>query len=217
MPGFAARLYNRLVQTKAIERQQREIAQDLVSRIPRGRVLDVGTGPGKLLCEVHQLNADIELFGLDISEAMVQLARENLAGMRADIRLGDIRNTDYKDNFFDLVTCTGSFYLWDDPIDGLREIFRILKAGCSAILFETYRDFNELEVRRSLKTNLASEGLARRLITPVFLKRQLRMTYSVEALAGIIKDSPFANRYAIEKIRLGGLPAWLRVELTRGA
>ena len=95
LPDIAARLYNRLTQTKAIGRQHREIAQDLISRIERGRMLDIGTGPGKLLFEVHQLNPDIELFGFDISGAMVQLARKKLKGIKVNIECGDIRQTNY--------------------------------------------------------------------------------------------------------------------------
>ncbi|MCJ7540201.1 MAG: class I SAM-dependent methyltransferase, partial [Desulfobacterales bacterium] len=124
LPDFAARLYNSLTQTKAIERQQREIAHDLISRIERGRMLDIGTGPGKLLFEVHQLNPGLELFGLDISEAMVQLAKKSLKGIKVNIECGDIRQTNYEDDFFDIITCTGSFYLWDNPEEGLEEIYR---------------------------------------------------------------------------------------------
>jgi ubiquinone/menaquinone biosynthesis C-methylase UbiE len=110
LPGFAAGLYNNLMKTRAIERQYREIAQELASRIKNGRVLDIGTGPGKLLIEIYRLKPELELFGLDISEAMVYLARKNLAGIPADIQRGDIRYTRYPDDFFDLITCTGSFY-----------------------------------------------------------------------------------------------------------
>lgn len=215
MPGFAARLYNNLTQTKAIEHQHRDIARDLVSRVGHGRMLDIGTGPGRLLFEVHQLNPSIELFGLDISESMVQLAKKNLAAINTEIRQGDIRHTDYDDNFFDIVTSTGSFYLWDNPEECLEEIFRILKASRSAYLFETYQDFSEREVQEALKTNLREEGLGRKLITPVFLTKQLRMAYPTSEIADIIKHTSFANSHTIEKITLGGLPAWLRIKLTK--
>ena len=84
--GFAARLYSSLTKTRAIKRQHQEIARDLVSRIERGRMLDIGTGPGKLLFEIHQINPGIELFGLDISESMVQLAKKNLVGISVNVR-----------------------------------------------------------------------------------------------------------------------------------
>jgi ubiquinone/menaquinone biosynthesis C-methylase UbiE len=217
LPGLAARLYNSLTRTRAIERQHQEIAHDLVSRIECGRMLDIGTGPGKLLFEVHQLNPGIELFGLDISEAMVQLARENLTGINVNIQCGDVRHTNYTDNFFDIVTCTGSFYLWDHPEECLEEIFRILKKSQSAYLFETYQDFNESEVQEALKANLRGESLVRRLITPLFLMKQLRMTYRTSEIAEIIQCTSFAGSHSLEKITLGGLPACLRIRLTKCA
>ena len=217
LPGFAARLYDNLVRTKAIECQHRDIAQDLVSNIEAGRLLDIGFGPGRLLLEIHRLNSRIELYGLDISEAMIELAKENLAGLVVDLRRGSIRHTDYDDDFFDIVTCTGSFYLWNDPIASLEEIYRILKSGRSAYLFETYKDFSKAEVQRALKANLREENLARRLITPVFLRRQLKMAYQTSEIAGIIKRTDFASSYSLEKIMLGGLPAWVRVRLTKTA
>jgi ubiquinone/menaquinone biosynthesis C-methylase UbiE len=217
LPRFAARLYNSLTYLKAIERRHREIAHDLVSRIERGRLLDVGTGPGKLLLEVHQLNPDIELFGLDISEAMVQLARKNLAGIDASVQRGDIQSTDFSDDFFEMVTCTGSFYLWDSPEQGLEELFRILKKSQSAYLFETYQDCNKSEVQEALKANLRGESLVRRLTTPVFLKKLLRMTYRINEIAEIIQRTRFAASHSLEKITLGGLPAWLRIRLTKCA
>lgn len=215
LPGFAAKLYNSLTQTRNIEHQHQEIASDLVSRIEYGRLLDIGPGPGRLLSEIHQLNPRIDLFGLDISEAMIQFARQNLAGIRVNLCRGDIRHTDYEDDFFDIVTCTGSFYLWDNPEEGLKEIFRILKESRSAYLFETYQDFNETDVREALKNNLKGESLVRRLIAPFFLMRQFRMTYRISEVEEIIKRTCFTNSYTIEKVILGGLPAWLRIELTK--
>jgi ubiquinone/menaquinone biosynthesis C-methylase UbiE len=217
LPSFAARLYNSLTKTKAIERQHQEIARDLVSKIEHGRILDVGTGPGRLLLEIHRLNPDIELFGLDISESMVQLARKNLVGISVNVRQGDIRHTDYENDFFDIVTCTGGFYLWDNSEECLEEIFRILKKSQSAYLFETYQDFNESEVQEALKANLRGESLVRRLITPLFLMKQFRMTYRTGEIAEIIQRTNFAGSYSLEKITLGGLPAWLRIRLTKCA
>ena len=182
LPGFAARLYNNLSKTKAIEQQHREIAHDLVSRVESGRILDVGTGPGRLLLEIHHLNPNIALFGLDISEAMVQLAQKNLAGVYAELRQGNIQQTDYDDNFFDSMTCTGSFYLWDNPEACLAKVFRILKEDRPAYFFETYKDVDRAEVQAALRTNLKGERLLRRLITPIFLKRQLKMTYQTSEI-----------------------------------
>lgn len=146
---------------------------------------------------------------------MVELAQRQLSGVGANIRLGDIQHTGYAADFFDLVTCTGSFYLWDFPRECLEEVFRILKPHQSAYLFETFKDCDMRELRKVLKTNLGGENLVRRTLAPHFLMKQLRMTYSKDEVAGIIHQTSFAHSYAIDPVRLGGLPAWLRIRLTK--
>ena len=55
--------HDSFTRTRAIEQQHSDIAHDLVSKVGHGRLLDVGTGPGRLLLEVQRLRPDIELFG----------------------------------------------------------------------------------------------------------------------------------------------------------
>jgi len=215
LPRFGARLYDSLMRTRAIEAQFKEIAQDLVSRVSHGRLLDIGTGPGRLLIEIHKLNPDIELFGLDISDSMVQLAKKSLTAIGADLRQGNIRSTSYESNFFDIITCTGSFYLWDHPEECLEEVYRILKEGQSAYLFETYKDFCDDEFNEALRANLQKENLLRRWIAPLLLKRQLKMTYRTDEVAEIMRHTSFANSYMIDKMAMAGLPIWLRIKLTK--
>jgi ubiquinone/menaquinone biosynthesis C-methylase UbiE len=215
MPSFVTRLYASLTHIESIQRQHHEIAIELTNRLDTGRLLDVGTGPGFLLTEIHKIKSLIELHGLDISSAMVELARKQLGDIPADLRVGDIRKTDYPEKYFDVITCTGSFYLWDEPEKGLSEIYRILKVGSSAFLFETYKDHDVQAVQKAIHDNLRRENILRRMISPRFLMRQLQMTYTTGEIVEIIKKTPFANNFAVEKITLGGLPAWLRIRLSR--
>lgn len=215
MPSFATRLYASLTHIQSIQRQHHEIAVELTNQLDTGRLLDVGTGPGYLLAEIHNIKPLIELHGLDISSAMVDLARKRLGDIPADLCVGDIRNSNYPDTYFDIITCTGSFYLWDEPAKGLMEIYRILKVGGSVFLFETYRDHDEHAVLIAIRNNLRSENWLRRFISPRFLMRQLQMTYTTDEITDLIKKTPFVNNFAVEKITLGGLPAWLRIRLSR--
>ncbi len=217
LPGFAARLYDSLMRARAMQLQYREIACDLASRIDRGRILDVGTGPGWLLFELCQLSPAFELYGMEISASMVELAKRQLSGYAIVIQQGDIRNSTYDDDFFDMVTCTGSFYLWDFPRECLEEIFRILKPRHSAYLFETYSDCERSTVRNALKSNLAEENLVRRVLAPRFFMKQLRMTYETAEIVAIIRQTRFAPSFSIDRIRLAGLPAWVRIRLTKEA
>jgi len=215
LPAFAAILYTKLTQTRGIEAQQREIASDLASRLRQGRLLDVGTGPGSLLVEIHRLNPALELFGLDVSRSMVDLARKRLNGLAVEVRHCDVRNSGFPDGFFDLVTCTGSLYLWDFPVECLDEIFRILKPLRSGIFFETYKDCDHLEVRDAIKSNLKAENRILQLLAPRFFAKQLRMTYTADELGEIINHTRFAPTHSTEPIRLAGVPAWLRITVTK--
>jgi ubiquinone/menaquinone biosynthesis C-methylase UbiE len=215
LPHFAARLYDSMMQNKATRQQYKEIALDLVSRFEAGRLLDIGTGPGYLLREIHNLNPDIELYGLDISAAMVDQARRNLVEIQAELRQGSIEATEYESGFFDLITCSGSFYLWDHPQAGLEEIFRLLKKGQSAFLFETHREIDEKLVRKKMRENLRGENLVRRWLSPRFLEKQLRMTYSKEEIIRILGETQFAGRFMINEVIIAGLPVWLRIQLEK--
>lgn len=59
---------------KGIRDLHREIAQDMVSRIESGRLLDVGTGPGRLLREFYLVYPHIHLYGLGKSSIKFEYA-----------------------------------------------------------------------------------------------------------------------------------------------
>lgn len=215
MPDFGALLYDWLAgRPRTMDIHRQEVARDLASRLERGRLLDVGTGHGRLLGEIGKVNPAIDLYGLDISPAMVRRARRNLRGIHADLRQGSICSSGYQTDFFHLVTCTGSFYLWDEPAEGLREIHRILAPGASAHLFEPCADTSEEDLRR-IGPVLRRETLFRRLIGPLFLRLAVRMGVRIDDTEELLDAGPFRGRYAMERTTLAGLPIWLHLTLTK--
>jgi ubiquinone/menaquinone biosynthesis C-methylase UbiE len=217
LPPFAARLYDNMMQSDATQMQYKEIAQDLVSRMENGRLLDIGTGPGHLLREIHKLNPTIELYGLDISNSMVEQARRNLAEIKVDLQCGNIKATNYESDFFDLITCSGSFYLWDNPNECLEEIHRILRDGGAAYLYETHRDIDKQKLRRRMRENLKGDNMIRKFLAPRFFIKQIGMTYSKLEIIDIIDKTKFVKRNKIEEITIYNLPVWLRVKLEKYA
>ncbi len=215
LPPFAAKIYDRFLNIKPIEIQHKQIAQDLISRLPHGRLLDIGTGPGRLLMEIHKLNPEIELYGLDIAKSMIQLAKKNLVGIQVNLSQGNIHQTHYENDFFDAITCTGSFYLWDHPKESLEEIFRILKENRSAYLFEIYRDCNIDEFKQALKVNLREVNFLRKIFSPFAINKAIRMSYRIDEVEEIIKETIFAQSYRVENIILSRLPIWMRITLTK--
>jgi ubiquinone/menaquinone biosynthesis C-methylase UbiE len=215
LPKFGAELYNRLIQIRPVKLQVEQIAQDLTSRISEGRLLDVGTGPGRLLLAINRINPDIDLFGQDLSASMIQLATRNLSGIKIDLRQENIKRTSYESNYFDLVTSTGSLYLWDDPEQGIEEIFRILKESRCAILYEPYKDFDLDKFSIAFKSNLRQVNLLMRLIGPLLMRKITRTAYRVDEYNDIIRNTRFADSCKIDRMVLGNLPIWLRIKLTK--
>ena len=216
-PGFAAGLYSMLTRTRPLQQQYQEVAAYLTGQVHSGRLLDVGMGPGWLLLDLHRLKPELQLYGLDISKAMVGLAQQHLVGVTTDLKMANVCVTGYEDDFFDAVVCTGSFYLWDRPEQGLEELHRVLKLGCSAHLFETNRDYDRNAYTAAMKANLKREGLALRLFGPLLLAKALPMAYRSGDVEAIVGRTSFAGRCRIENVTLAGLPIWMHIQLTKGA
>jgi len=214
-PKFAAKLYDTMMKKDAMKLQRVQIAEILTHYINEGKILDIGTGHGRLLAEIFNKNPKIELYGLDISEKMIELARLNLYDIPVNLQQGNITKTNFKADYFDLITCTGSFYLWNSPVDALNEIHRILKPQKRAILFESHKEYDKDELKGAIKKNLQKENFFNKKIIPNFLKKQLRMTYEISEVEEIINKSLFKNNSSINKITLANLPIWLKIELKK--
>lgn len=216
MPSFAARLYDNLTSVKGVNKTFEDISLFVDSFLKHGKLLDIGTGPGRLLLEINKKNPQLDLFGLDISASMLDIAKQNLKSIdRIDLRVGNIVQTDYQDNFFDSIVSSGSFYNWDSPVDGLNEIYRILQSGKTAFIFESKKDYNKSLLNSRLRENLKGYNFIRRKLSKYFLKKQLRMTYSISEFDKILKQTKFRNNYKIHEIELGNLPIYVRIDLKK--
>lgn len=105
-----------------------------------GRLLDVGTGPGWLLLALERSLPEVEAIGVDISAAMVSVARKNLARLgcsRAiEVRQAGADALPFPADTFDAVVSTWSLHHWKDPVTGLNEVYRVLKPGGYALMYD---------------------------------------------------------------------------------
>jgi ubiquinone/menaquinone biosynthesis C-methylase UbiE len=215
LPRIGSMVYDSLMRGSPMQLHYEEIAKDVTNRLPTGRLLDIGTGPGRLLGVIHQTNPTLELYGLDISDAMIQQAQKNLHGMGINLHQGNIRHTDFPDGYFDLVICSGSFYLWDQPEEGLQEVYRILKSGKTACLYECDRESDRQALQAGLRKNVQHLNILSRIIGPLAIRQALDAAYSKTEITNIIKQTPFASSFSIEDISLSGLAIWVRVGLSK--
>ncbi len=121
----------------------KEVADDVRRELVSGSVLDVGTGPGRLVVEIARRRPDLRITGLDLSRTMLALARRNFAraGLRGvELRLSDVADLPFPSGSFDLVVSTSSFHHWRDPVRGLKECIRVIAPGGSCLIYELRRD-----------------------------------------------------------------------------
>lgn len=77
--------------------------------VATGRVLDVGTGPGRIALRLARLNPGLTIDGIDLSQSMLALATANAAraGVSGRVRfsIGDAKEIPFPDATFDMVIC----------------------------------------------------------------------------------------------------------------
>lgn len=101
---------------------------------PGGKALDIGYGNGYLLSMLDK-KQKLDLYGIDISEDMLQLATQrNRAAAesgRLHLEVGDCCDLKYENDTFEVVTSINTVYFWSDTVKGLSEIRRVLTNGAN--------------------------------------------------------------------------------------
>ncbi len=98
-----------------------------------GRVLEVAIGTGLNLEHYPDKAA---LTGIDLSPAMLQLARQRVRdlGRVVDLRVGDAEALEFPDASFDSVVCTFSLCAIPDHRRAIAEMVRVLRPGGTLLL-----------------------------------------------------------------------------------
>jgi ubiquinone/menaquinone biosynthesis C-methylase UbiE len=162
------------------------------------------------------------LSGLDLSGAAIEVARERLADLEVDLQVGSIERTTYEDGTFDVVTCNASMSYWQDPVACFDEVYRILKPGGAAVLFEPQKEIDLDEVVATIKENLADAGPWRRFLAVNLNRFALRwgrgvgLTLRSEAeLSELAGRSRFGEDHRIERVTLQNLPIFACITLVK--
>jgi ArsR family transcriptional regulator len=109
----------------------------LIPPQPEGRLLDIGTGTGRVL----ELLAPRfkEALGVDASKAMLALARARLSGpdfAHCGVRLADMYRLPLADHAFDTVVLQMVLHHAEDPAGAVREATRVLSPGGTLLVID---------------------------------------------------------------------------------
>jgi ubiquinone/menaquinone biosynthesis C-methylase UbiE len=149
MEGFQARWYAKNRGTEAQLAQYRRQAAEVTAGLPDGaEILEVAPGPGFFAVELAKRGYRVT--GLDISHTMVEIARENRAGLDIDFRQGDVTQAPFADESFDLVVCQAAFKNFRKPVTALNEMHRVLRPGGFAVIHDLNHEATAADIDREV-------------------------------------------------------------------
>lgn len=113
--------------------------------IMTGEVLDLGTGTGLLAIEFAKRIPNVDIIGIDLSNLVLKVAQENIQKinipLRISFRKGNIEQTPFKSDNFNLVISTNTLHLVKNPINMFNEIQRVLKPKGKFIISDLRRSW----------------------------------------------------------------------------
>ena len=95
-------------------------------------VLDVGCGPGTITVDLAHLVAPGLVTGVDLSEEVVEVARETSEGRHVDnvrFAVDDVYDLSFAESTFDVVFAHQVLQHLSRPVDALMEMRRVLRDG----------------------------------------------------------------------------------------
>jgi ubiquinone/menaquinone biosynthesis C-methylase UbiE len=100
-----------------------------------GDTLEVAVGTGRNFAFYP---ADITIAGIELSPAMLSIARQHAAdlALRVDLQEGDAQALPFDNNRFDTVVCTLSLCAIPDPGAAIAEMRRVLRPGGRLLLLD---------------------------------------------------------------------------------
>ena len=201
IPGLLATSYEKATRM-AIESYYSHVADEIVSNLTEGIVLDLGTGPGYLPIEIAKRSLAIKIVGIDLTLKLIQMAQKNAleAGLkdRLNFQVGNAASLLFDDASFDMVISTGMLHSLRDPVKVLIEIYRVLKKGGEAWIFDPAKIASQINLNKWKASLTFRERFFLWLFKLLKLHNPIK-TFSRNEAVAFIEDTDFKD-YRIEKM-----------------
>jgi ubiquinone/menaquinone biosynthesis C-methylase UbiE len=209
IPTPGAIFYNATV-AKVLRNPETKIANDIVAKMGKGTVLDLGSGTGYLAIEIARKASGLQVHGIDLSRRMVKIARRHAKGVdNARFVFGNAARLPFKDNSIDLVVSTGASHHWKTPRLVFDECYRVLKTGQEAWIYDGCPEVfaNPADRRKAKKEyGFLIDRLGYRVST---LHGFTREEYQTE-IKGMLEQTAFKGNYQMALTDI-----WMKITLRK--
>jgi ubiquinone/menaquinone biosynthesis C-methylase UbiE len=132
-----------------------------------------------------------QVTGLDISHTFVTIARHHAkeAGVGAEFHQGDAAVMPFDAESFDLIVCQAAFKNFVHPRSALSEMYRVLRAGGTAVIQDMSSDASHADIEREVKA--MQLGRVSSFTTKGTLEMLKRRAYSPAKFELLAQESPF--------------------------
>ena len=200
IPAPFASLYEKAARL-VVEDYYVGVAREIADFLKTGLILDLGTGPGYLPIEIVKRSPHLRVVGIDLSRRLIKTAQDNAlkAGLEDKLRfeVGNAARLTFQDNAYDMVISTGMLHALRDPVQVLKESYRVLKPGGEAWIYDPARVTSQVD----MKTWRASLTLSEKLMKAIFAffaRLNPPHPYDKREATALIGNTPF-QEYDIQE------------------
>ncbi len=168
--------FGSLVISRLLNKVNGQIVNATIAQLdvrPEHHVLEIGFGGGSALSRLVKGASSGVITGVDISPEMVRRAerrfRRDIQTGRMRVQVGEAAHLPFGAAVFDRVFTINTIYFWPNTMEGLGEIYRVLKQGGMAAI--------------SIRSK---EKMAKRVVT----KYGFRL-FSADDVAGLMRQAGF--------------------------
>lgn len=197
-PHWISKGYERVQVKKFLKLCIENVSKELIERLPAGKVVDYGSGPGSIPITLAKNCPYAEIIGVDKSTAMIQIAKENVQREKLEQRIQFIptngRGIPLEKDSVDFIYSNFSLFVWNDPYSIINDMYRVLKPGTEAWIYDGRKEFS-MNASSKIYGFHPSALLGRFYLW--FIERFIEF-YSMEEATTLARNSLFGKNFTIE-------------------
>jgi len=165
-------------------------------------ILEIGHGNAGHLKSILNKAKDLTYTGIDISETMRKEAQNLNTEFKdqADFILYEGRKLPFEDEVFDKIFTVNTVYFWENPVEFLNEIYRVLKNTGTFVLTFAQRDFMEKLPFTKFNFTLYNNDEMEELISESRFKR-MKISEKEEEIKSKTGDELIKRNYTVLTIK----------------